>query len=399
MADWMFDAFFWLVLPVAILEAVRIVRSERKRQRRTLGAALAYGGLELAILGLCAATGSPLLFLGLAVLRVFVVYGREREWWSRRLVKTTLLAVAFLLLVVLGHVSSFADVASASLTESSRILILMLVCGACAVAILPVRVSDEPKETLAAPLAFVAFARVAMPLGAAEPQFAVVVPIVAAAMSLLCALWLLSAGTRANHFEPSTLVSEILVCERGVILSFVWMGLASGEHLSGVGSLLEWWSGALALLALEASLRRRPLPKPMAFFALAMAVSLPGTMGFVAEDLLAHGLLELRPFLAAAFVVVAAINAAALYLAIVNIVVDLRAQQQRLQPHLPPEPEVRPSFMMLTAASLSLIIGLFPGPFVESATQAHAAIIEAHPAAHTHIGLLDDHGPGKPSSG
>lgn len=381
MSNWMFDAFFWLVLPVAVLEAIRIARSERKRRRRPLGAALAYGALELAVLGLCAATGSPLLFVVLAVLRVFIVYARERQWWGRRLVKTTLFGAAFVLLAGVGHVGSFAEVASASadLGSSLRIIILTLVCAACAVAILPVRVSDEPKETLAAPLAFIAFARVAMPLGTAEPQFAVVVPIVAAAMSLLCALWLLSAGTRANHFEPATLVSEILVCERGVVLSFVWLGLSSGEHLSGVGSLLEWWSGVLALLALEASLRRRPLPTPMAFFALAMSVSLPGTVGFVAEDLLAHGLLELRPMLAAAFVIVAAINAAALYLAIVNIIVDVRAQQQHL--HLAPEPDAPPSFMMLGAAGLALVIGLVPRPFVAVATDAYAAIVQ-HDGTH-----------------
>lgn len=372
MPPWTIDAFFWLVLPVAVLEGVRIARSERKRHRRSLPGALAYGGLEIALLGLCAATGSPLGFVALTVVRVLVVYARERQWWGRRLAKTALMGAALVLLAVGGGVGSFGEVASAELDESLRIVILALFGTACAVAILPVRFSDEPKETLAAPLAFVAFARVALPLGAAQPQFGAIVPVVAAALSLLCALWLLSAGTRANQFEPATLVSEILVCERGVVLAFVWLGLASGEPLAGVGALVQWWSGALALLALEASLRRRPLPKPMAFFALAMAVSLPGTMGFVAEDLLAHGLLELRPVLAAAFVIVVAINAAALYLAVVNTIVELRATQP---PHLPPAPEARPSFMMLGTACISLVVGVFPGPFVAGATEAHAAIV------------------------
>lgn len=382
MFGWMFDAFFWLVLPVAVLEALRIARSERKRQRRSLAAAGAYAGLELTILAVCAATASPLVFLLLTAARLVVVYVRENQWWGRRLIKTSLIGVALAALMTVGHVDSFADVArmGAGIEGTWRILILTLISTACAVAILPVRVSDEPKETLAAPLALIAFARVAMPLGEAEPRFGVILPIAAAAMSLLCALWLLSAGARANHFEPSTLVSEILVCERGVILSFVWLGLSSGEHLAGVGALMQWWSGALALLALEASLRRRPLPKPMAFFALAMAVSLPGTVGFVAEDLLAHGLLELRPVLAAAFVVVAAINAAALYLAIVNIIVDLRGEPQLS--HRAQETEARPSFMMLGAAGLSLVLGLVPRPFVASATEAHAAIVP-HPVQHT----------------
>lgn len=382
MSPWIFDAFFWLVLPVAVLEAVRLVRTERNLRRRSGWGALAYGGFELAVLGLCAATSSPLVFLGLIGLRVLVVHSREQRWWGRGLIKGMLIGTALVLLAFVGHVTSFAELWSTTLDGVWRDVILALVCAACAVAILPVRLSDEPKETLAAPLAFVAFARVAVPLGASEPQFAIIVPVVAAVMSLMCALWLLSAGTRANHFEPSTLVSELLVCERGVVLSFVWLGLASGEHLAGVGALLEWWAGALALLALEASLRRRPLPKPMAFFALAMAVSLPGTVGFVAEDLLAHGLLELRPMLAAAFVGVTAINAAALYLAIVNIIVDLRAQQ-RQRHHLPEEPEARPSFMMLGAAGLALLLGLVPAPFVSVATQAHDAIVQ-HPVSARH---------------
>ncbi|MCA9698185.1 MAG: hypothetical protein KC431_11725, partial [Myxococcales bacterium] len=322
MSDWMFDAFFWLVLPVAGLEALRIARSERKRERRSLGGALLFGALEFLTLGLLAATASPLVFVVAGALRMSVVYAREGKLWVRGVAKTTLVSLAAVVLLAMGHVQSFTGVAGAELGETWRLVVLGLLTAACLVAILPVRVADEPRETLAAPLTFIAFARMAMPLSADEPRFALIVPVLAAVVGLLCALWLLSAGTRANHFEPATLVSELLVCERGVVLSFVWLGLSSGEHLAGVGALLEWWSGALALLALEASLRRRPLTKSMAFFAMGMAVCLPGTMGFVAEDLLAHGLLELRPLLAAAFVGVAALNAAALYLAIVNIIVD-----------------------------------------------------------------------------
>lgn len=371
-APWMIDAFFWLVLPIAVLEAVRIARSDRKRHRHSLSGALAFAAVELVALGLCAATGSPWLFALIVALRLLVVRVREGQWWIGGPLKTVLLVGALVLLPTAAGVDSFADIARADVDPSWRTVILLLSCAACLVAILPVRLSDEAKETLAAPLAFLVFARVALPLGAHEPQFAIVVPIVAAITALVCALWLFSAGTRANHFELPTLVSELLVCERGVVLSFVWLGLSAGEHLAGVGALLEWWSGALALLALEASLRRRPLPKPMAFFALAMAVSLPGTVGFVAEDLLAHGLLELRPLLAAAFVGVAAINAAALYLAIVNIIVDLRAQQQQ---HAGVSlAEAPPSFMMLGAAALSLLIGLVPRPFVAEAAAAHDVI-------------------------
>lgn len=376
MPGWIFDAFFWLVLPIAILEASRIARSELKQERRALGGALAYGGAELVILALCAATSSPLVFAILLCVRVPIVARREAQLWDQRLFKVGLLIVAMLVVFAVAGIGDFAELSTVGLAPLARRSILALIGLTCVLAILPVRIADEPKETLVAPLALIAFTRVALPLGYYEPWFAVVVPIAAACLSVVCALWLMSAGSRANQFERSTLVSEILVCERGVLLSFVWMGLASGVDLAEVGGLFYWWSGALALVALEASLRRSPLPKPMAFFALAMAVSLPGTIGFVAEDLLANGLLELRPFLTAVFMGVTAINAAALYLALVNMIVDLRDE---FPPHLPQPKEARPSFMMLSAAGLALVIGVAPGPFVDLATRAHTAVVHHAP--------------------
>lgn len=366
MFGWDFDAFFWLVLPVLVLEALRVGRSERKRQRYSIREATAFAALELIVLGICAATSSPLVFIAVMLVRLGIVRYRERQWWIRGPIKVSLLIVALGLLMLVGKIDSFTEVAHASLDPNLRITILVLISAACVAATLPVRISDEPKETLAAPLAFIVFARVALPLGEQEPTFAAVVPIVAAAMALLCALWLLSAGRRANHFEDSTLVSELLVCERGVVLSFVWLGLASGEQLAGIGALLQWWSGVFALMALEATLRRRPVPKSKAFFALALAVNLPGTIGFVAEDLLAHGLLVERPILAASYVAVVAINAAALYLALVNVMVDVQSRMTRTQ--LEQEPPA--SLMLVLAGALALIVGLAPRPFVNVATAA-----------------------------
>jgi hypothetical protein len=377
MFDWSFDALFWWVLPIAILEALRVGRSERKRLRYSVAMATLYGGFELLVLGLCAATSSPAVFLLVMVLRLGIVRLRERQWWIRGPLKVVLISAALVLLMLGGQVYSFAEVADANLDPALRTIIFVLICTACAAATLPVRVSDEPKETLAAPLAFIAFTRVALPLGAQDPLFAVIVPIVAGVIAFVCALWLFSAGKRANHFEASTLVSELLVCERGVILSFVWLGLASGQHLAGIGALLQWWAGTLALIALEASLRRRPLPKPMVFFALAMAVNLPGTVGFVAEDLLAHGLLSERPILAAGFVAVVAINAAALYLALVNVIVDVQGRQSSQ-----PQPEAPRSVMLILAGGLALSIGLVPRPFVASATATHAVIAPHSSSSH-----------------
>ena len=376
----MFDAFFWLVLPVAVLEGARITRYERQGGAHSRTEALAFGALELILLAGCAATTSPLLFTAFAAVRVGVARAREGHLWGPSLFKNALIAAAMASLFGLGDVSSFGHVEADGLGDVLRYAILFLICAACVVAILPVASADEPRESLIGPIAVIAFARVALPLGLVEPWFSIAGPIVALLLGLVCALWLLSAGVRANHFESSTLVSELILCERGVVLAFVLVGLSSGHPLAGVGALLQWWSGALALIALEASLRARPLPKPMAFFALAMAVSLPGTIGFVAEDLLAHGLLELRPWLAAAFVGVSAINATALYLALVHIIAD-RGESEPIP--------TRPSPTMVAAAGLALILGLAPRPFVSGAVNAHAVLVRT--ATHSPLPVPTPH--------
>lgn len=362
-----FDAFFWLVLWISILEGARIARLEMVLRGAPLAHAVRVGALDTLLLSLAAGTTSPLLFVGLGALRLGLAKYRDGAVWWRGALKLALVGAAMFALVGVGHVSSFAEVGPRALELGSawRTAILALVSAACVIAILPVRIPDEAKMTHAAPFVLVAFARVGVPLDAVEPRLALAAPIIGAVLSALCALWLLSAGMRANHFEHASLVSELVMCERGVLLSFVWVGLASGERLAGVGAFLEWWAASLALLALEASLRVRPLPKPMAFFALAMAVGIPGTTGFIAEDLLAHGLLELRPVLAMIFVGVGAVNAAALYLAITNIIVDTEHDERgaaRLTP------------MMVVPAALSLIIGIVPRPFVATATEAREAV-------------------------
>jgi hypothetical protein len=360
-----FDAFSWLVSLIAVLEGVRVARFHRLVRRAPRLDGVQAGALETALLALAAATTSPIIYVGLGVLLVLARWRDGRTWW-RGILELVLIAAAIGALLVFD-VHSFADVAERALAIGStwRMIILALISTACVIAIVPARLADEAKATLAAPYVIVAFARICVPLDAVEPTLALAAPVIGAVVSLLCALWLLSAGMRANHFEHSSLVSELVMCERGVLLSFVWIGLASGERLAGVGGFVEWWAAALALLALEASLRVRPLPKPMAFFALAMAVGLPGTMGFIAEDLLAHGLVEMRPVLAAVFVGVGAINAAALYLALVNLIVDGGHGSQE---------DSRPTAMMLVPAALTLVIGLVPRPFVATATAAREAV-------------------------
>ncbi|MCA9683888.1 MAG: hypothetical protein KC457_16930, partial [Myxococcales bacterium] len=125
----MFDAFFWLVMPVAGLEALRIARSERKRERRSLSGALLFGGFEFLALGLLAATASPLLFMTVAVLRMGVIYAREHQLWLRGAIKTLLVGLAAVLVQVVGRIQSFAALAEAGagLGETWRLLILGLI--------------------------------------------------------------------------------------------------------------------------------------------------------------------------------------------------------------------------------------------------------------------------------
>ena len=131
MPGWMVDAFFWLVFPVAVLEGIRVARSERKRQRRELATALGYGSLELVLLAMCAATASPLLLAGLIALRMLVLFVRERQVWGRAVIKTLLIGAALVLLAVVGDVASFVDSPTASIAEGWRVAIISLVGIAC----------------------------------------------------------------------------------------------------------------------------------------------------------------------------------------------------------------------------------------------------------------------------
>lgn len=359
------DWFAWVVAPVLLFEAARSARIQIRTGRRTPRHAYRMSAIEGAIVFLCLSARTPLVLLVLASLHFGMTALREGGVWLRGAASTLCLLAAAAALAFGTSATTFDTLARDGVVDPGmRSAVLVLLVIGCVLSLLPVKVEDEAKGAQVAPVALVAFARMAVPLAANEPRATLVVPIIAIAVSLISALWLLTAGMRANHFERESLVSELLVCERGVLFSFVWMGMAAGDQEAGVGAVLEWWAGALALVALESALRVKVLPKPMAFFALAMAVGLPGTVGFVAEDLLAHGLLELRPVLAAGFVAVSAINAAALFLALVNVIAEGGYD---------PRPAPPPTLAMIIPAICSLVIGLVPRPFVTGASLAHEA--------------------------
>ena len=377
------DWFAWMVAPIVVFDALRTTRIQIRVGRRTRPAALVVSSVEGALVFGCLCARTPLVLLVMVVLHFAVKTYRHGSVWKRGAVATLCTVAAAGTLAFAAGVPAFDGSWEAMVDPTLRSAVLVLLVLACVLTLVPVHVLEESRGAQVAPVALIAFTRMALPLSSVEPRATLVVPLIAVGVALVSALWLLTAGMRANHFERASLVSELLVCERGVLFSFVWMGLASGEHLAVVGAVLEWWSGALALVALESALRVKVLPKPVAFFALAMAVGLPGTVGFVAEDLLAHGLLELRPLLAAGFVAVGAINAAALYLAFVNVVAEVGYD---------PRPAPPPTFAMLLPAILSVIVGLVPRPFVTSAALAHIAVGGTPPAPSGHARTVRDDG-------
>ncbi len=372
------DWFAWAIAPVLSFEAARSARLQIQSGRRAARAAYWVSALEGLTVFVILSTRTPLAFFVTLVLHQVLQAYREGAIWRRGLLaKGSLLAAAAVL--AYGHPSgTFEALAHAGVVDATlRTLVLALLVVGCVLSLLPVRVEDEGKGAQVVPLSLVAFARMAVPLATQEPRVTEIVPVIAGAVSLVSALWLLTAGMRASHFERASLVSELLVCERGVLFSFVWLGLAAGDQQAGVGAVLEWWAGALALVALESALRVKVLPKPMAFFALAMTIGLPGTVGFVAEDLLAHGLLELRPLLAAGFVGVGAINAAALFLALVNVIAEGGYD---------PRPAPPLTLAMILPAMLSVLFGVVPRPFVAGASLARASLggtIEVSASAHS----------------
>ena len=371
------DWFAWMVAPVLGFEAARSARIQIRTGRRTARDAYIVSAGEGLLVFSCLTARTPLVFLVCAVLHVVMAAYREGSVWRRGVVSTGSTLGAAGILAFGTRATTFETLAVPGLVDTSiRSAALVLLVVSCVLSLLPVKVEDEAKGAQVAPMALIAFARMAVPLSTLEPRATMVIPLIAIGVSLVSALWLLTAGMRANHFERESLVSELLVCERGVLFSFVWMGFASGDQETGVGAVIEWWAGALALVALESSLRVKVLPKPMAFFALAMAVGLPGTVGFIAEDLLAHGLLELRPLLAAGFVAVGAVNAAALFLSLVNVIAE-----GGYDPRETPSPTPG----MIIPAVLSLLIGLAPRPFVTGASLAHEATGGVQEGSHAHV--------------
>lgn len=174
--------------------------------------------------------------------------------------------------------------------------------------------------------------------------------------------------------------------------SFILAGLENRTQQGITGALLQWWVVAFAMtgmMAIYAALEARNsevrsarghlglgahAPRLAAFFAafgLAL-VGLPGTLGFVAEDLLFHGALSANSLLGLALPLATALNA----ITVVRLFTTLFLGRRAI--HATPIPDARPREAWPLAALLLLLVlgGLVPMALIGLRTPSAAALAE-----------------------
>jgi NADH-quinone oxidoreductase subunit M len=228
-----------------------------------------------------------------------------------------------------------------------------------------------------------------------------VLPLLAAA-GLLGAVY---AGLAAIvQKDLKRLIGYVSVSQSGLII----VGLASMNEQSVVGALL--WCVAFPLSAigmlfiawaLEARLGAVPSEKlgglvaraPVMtafflFFALASSAA-PGTIGFVAEDLLIHGMLETKPWLVTLMLLAAVFNAVALFRGFSAVFIGRYRGRVRTE-GVPQMRDLLPherGIGLILAAAL-LAAGLFPRSIVVSHDSEVRRVLDA--ASHPGVALLEN---------
>lgn len=166
--------------------------------------------------------------------------------------------------------------------------------------------------------------------------------------------------------------------------AFILAGLENRNVEGITGALLHWWVVAFATTGLlsvyraievrtsEADSNRGLLglgfhaPRLAVFFAIcALAlVGLPGTLGFVAEDLLFHGSLESHPLLGIALPLATALNAITALRLLANLFLGRRGT------HVAPIPDasLRERWALTVPVALLVIAGIAPALLVSLRT-------------------------------
>ena len=181
--------------------------------------------------------------------------------------------------------------------------------------------------------------------------------------------------------ETRRVVASLAIAHGGMIL----VGLSSGSAQARIGVLLLWWSLgvawtglALVGVALEARCGRaqvdtvrgigRSLPGLGAFYLVcgACCVGFPGSLGFVAEELLTHGLFAEAPLQGAGVLLVMALNG------MVVVRSYLWVFMGPLPGELPGPPATRPRerLVFMAAGAVLFGFGLRPALLIEIASEA-----------------------------
>ena len=167
-------------------------------------------------------------------------------------------------------------------------------------------------------LLLVARSKTLLPLAIATPVLEVI--------CVLACLASLIAGVRAfAERKPRRVIAYVLVSVSASVLA----GLASGDIKAIAGAMLLWLALSVASTGIVAVLRAlearttfafdprdhlglgAPAPRLAVFFLIfgLALIGLPGTLGFIAEDLLFHGALERFPLLGVTLPLATALNA------------------------------------------------------------------------------------------
>lgn len=207
------------------------------------------------------------------------------------------------------------------------------------------------------------------------------------ALPAVGALAILTSGYAALAAIASSSPRRILALLCTSQAAFILAGLENRNPEGITGALLHWWVVVFATTGLiliyravearttEAAAPRGMLglafhaPRLAVFFAIsALAlVGLPGTLGFVAEDLLFHGSLESHPLLGIGLPVATALNAVTALRLFTVLFLGRRGI------HTPPIPDATPAERWAFTAPALLLIAGGIGPAVLIALRAPSA--------------------------
>ncbi|BDC48564.1 cation:proton antiporter [Bryobacterales bacterium F-183] len=200
----------------------------------------------------------------------------------------------------------------------------------------------------------------------------------------------ISAVMAVAESRPRRVLAYVVTSQASSILA----GLEGMNVEAITGSLMHWMVVPMATTGLLAVLRMLEVrnggklgtlqgylglggrfPRLATFFLISgvALVGLPGTMGFISEDLLMHGALEAHPWIGLAIPVATALNAITIYRLFTRLFLGARVEA------LPTVPDARlRERLPLTAIVLALVVfGVFPQLAVNLRSRAAEQLVRA----------------------